>query len=226
MGASRLGIAGRRVFRRLRAPRSFQSGYTRGVEPRKDTRTFAERERRSNRWLLRAARGAVAALLLFFAASLLFGQHGWVFLDNVNLVLHEAGHVVFRPFGETLTALGGSLHQLLWPALFAGYFGWWRKDRFAAAVCGFWFGESLLNLARYVADARAMELPLVGGDVHDWNFLLTRWDVLHKTGAIAAGLRGVGWAIVGVCLALVVWHALRPSNAEADGVHDAGRDAG
>jgi len=186
-----------------------------------DPRTFAERERRANRWLLRAARGAVAVLLLFFAASHAFGKQSWVFLDNVNLVLHEAGHFVFRPFGDTMSLLGGSLHQLLWPALFAAYFWWRRKDRFAAAVCGFWLGESMLNLAIYVADARAMALPLVGGEIHDWNALLSQWGVLHKTNAIAAGVRVAGWIVAGVCLLFVVWRAARPSDAETDGVHDA-----
>ena len=34
---------------------------------------------------------------------------GWSFLDGVDLIFHEAGHVLFSPFGPTLMLLGGSL---------------------------------------------------------------------------------------------------------------------
>ncbi len=37
------------------------------------------------------------------------------FLHGVNLVFHEAGHILFLPVGAFLTALGGSLMQLLVP---------------------------------------------------------------------------------------------------------------
>jgi len=36
-------------------------------------------------------------------------------LHGVNLIFHEAGHVVFRPFGRFMTILGGSLLQILVP---------------------------------------------------------------------------------------------------------------
>jgi hypothetical protein len=37
-------------------------------------------------------------------------------VHNVNLVFHEAGHILFSVFGnDTLTTLGGSLNQLLIP---------------------------------------------------------------------------------------------------------------
>ena len=35
------------------------------------------------------------------------------FLHLVNLVFHEAGHVLFRPFGGFMATLGGSLTQLI-----------------------------------------------------------------------------------------------------------------
>jgi hypothetical protein len=34
------------------------------------------------------------------------------FLHLVNLPFHEAGHIVFRPFGSFITSLGGTLGQL------------------------------------------------------------------------------------------------------------------
>lgn len=36
------------------------------------------------------------------------------------------------------------------------------------AMAWVWLGENLLNIARYLGDARAQVLPLVGGGEHDW----------------------------------------------------------
>ena len=61
---------------------------------------------------------------LFLAHIIFFPKepvlNDWVFLSSfihtVNLVFHEAGHVIFAIFGNrTLTILGGSLNQLLIP---------------------------------------------------------------------------------------------------------------
>ncbi|MEK7855231.1 MAG: hypothetical protein AAB288_04005, partial [Acidobacteriota bacterium] len=41
-------------------------------------------------------------------------------------------------------------------------------------------------------DAIAMQLPLVGGGIHDWNWMLTRFGLLSSTGTIAGFIRAVG----------------------------------
>jgi hypothetical protein len=102
-------------------------------------------------------------------------------LDGANLIFHEAGHVLFLVFGEFLAVLGGSLTQVLIPAVCATYFALrWQPAAFAAAL--FWTGESLTNVAIYVADARRLALPLLGGDggIHDWNYLLGRLGLLNQ----------------------------------------------
>lgn len=103
-------------------------------------------------------------------------------LDGANLVFHEAGHVFFFLFGEFLQFLGGSLTQVAIPASLAFYF-WVHEQRSASAVTIFWTGESLTNVAIYVADAQRMELPLIGGD-HDWNYLLARLNLLDRADSI------------------------------------------
>jgi hypothetical protein len=52
-----------------------------------------------------------------------------------------------------------------------------------------------------MADARAQELPLVGGD-HDWAEIFGRWGVLHLDGRIAGITRGIGVLLV---VGAVVW---------------------
>lgn len=115
------------------------------------------------------------------ARGITFESQGFVLaiLDGANLIFHEAGHVLFSPFGDFLQYLGGSLMQVLIPTICAVYF-WVHQQRSASAVTLFWTGESLTNVAIYVADARRMELPLIGGD-HDWNYLLDRLDLLKQS---------------------------------------------
>jgi hypothetical protein len=181
---------------------------------------FAERERTGRRWVVRIARGAVLALLVFFTFSLAFGRSSWVFLDNVNLLLHEAGHFLFRPLGDTLAALGGTLHQLLWPGLLALYFGWRRRDRFAILVCLWWVGENLLGIAVYMRDAINLGLPLVGGETHDWNYLFTRWGVLRSCLGIGSAVRISGWILMASGLAGALWLAFFPSRRDVDRVDE------
>jgi hypothetical protein len=59
------------------------------------------------------------------------------FLDRVDLVFHEAGHVIFRFFGEFIGVLGGSLMQVLIPAIVVVYF-FARRQRYSAAITVFW----------------------------------------------------------------------------------------
>ena len=145
-----------------------------------------------------AAMSAVGLMLLVYLTS----AEGWIpILDSLNLVFHEAGHPLFSPFGETLHILGGTLMQLLVPALVAGSC-WYKRQAVGAALAGAWFFQNGFNIARYIADARAQVLPLVGGGEHDWAALLGKWDVLHKDLAYAATLRHLAW--IGI-LASCAW---------------------
>lgn len=145
-----------------------------------------------------AVRWAQAALVLLLGGwgiAVAAGRASWSFLDGVNLVFHEAGHVLFAPAGEFVGVMGGTLGQLLVPAVCAAAF-LWRGESFGAGLCGIWTGQSLANVSTYLADARARQLPLLGGDdvIHDWNYLLGRlglltWDRgLAATLAVLAGL--------------------------------------
>lgn len=136
----------------------------------------------------------------------LTAEQGWIpLLDGVNLVFHEAGHPLFGVLGwEALTILGGTLMQLFVPLLVAGSF-WLRRDTIGTATAGLWGFENLLNIARYVADARAQVLPLVGGGEHDWTELLSRWGCLVQDTAIAQGIRTVGWLGMLACWVWLAW---------------------
>jgi hypothetical protein len=131
---------------------------------------------------------AAAAFMIYAALQ----KSGFLLLDYVNLPVHEAGHLVFAPFGSALGIWGGTLLQLLIPVLFAVYFTL-RGETAGTAFSAFWFGESLLYSSVYIGDAPAMILPLVGGGEHDWNIILSGLGALRSAGAIADVVRFLGW---------------------------------
>ncbi len=138
-------------------------------------------------------RWPVLALLALYSLWLIF-SYDYHFIDHVNLAIHETGHLVFTPFGRTMHFLGGTILQLGFPLAFVVYF-WRRAERFEAGVAMIWFAESLMYTAYYMSDARALELPLVGGGMHDWNVLFRQWGVLDRAETIA-GLVHVAAALV------------------------------
>jgi hypothetical protein len=145
------------------------------------------------RWWLR-----VVLLLTFTAWSgVLIGQDhhtgemGSSFLHGPLLVFHEAGHVLFSPFGEWLMFLGGTLGQLLVPAIIVVAFLWTNRDPFGAAF-GLWLlGVSLLDVAPYMHDALDPQLVLLSGSTgedggHDWIYLFKSMGLLQRAPFIGA----------------------------------------
>ena len=162
----------------------------------------------------RAGRLALTLALLVYGVACLRHPGEFRLIDNVNLPIHETGHLVFAPFGEFIEALGGTLFQLIVPATFVGYF-LRRGDRHAATVALWWLGENFWNIAVYVADARAQELPLVGGGEHDWAYLLAELGWLSRDAQVARAVHLAGVVIFVLATVAGVLTALQPP-ASAD----------
>lgn len=114
----------------------------------------------------------------FIAAPMASDYFSQSFLHGVNLAFHEAGHVIFGFLGSFLRVFGGSLGQIVMPLICMGAFLFYRNP-FAASVTLWWTGQSFMDIAPYINDARALQLPLLGGnigsdnpDFHDWHHLL------------------------------------------------------
>ena len=125
------------------------------------------------------------------------------FLDRVDLVFHEAGHVIFGFFGEFIGILGGSLMQVLIPAIVVVYF-LVHRQRYSASVSLFWVAQSLFNVSVYVKDARTRALPLLGGEdtLHDWGYILGKlnlllWDRALGNSIYALGLLALAASVLG-----------------------------
>ncbi|NNE98480.1 MAG: hypothetical protein HKN25_05605 [Pyrinomonadaceae bacterium] len=119
------------------------------------------------------------------------------FLNLVDLPIHETGHLLFSPFGQFIMVAGGSLFQVIVPAIFVGYF-LWNEAPYSAAIVLFWVGQSILNVYVYAADSIVGRLVLTSGatlsegSFHDWNFMLTELGLLSYTDSIAGLIRLVG----------------------------------
>jgi hypothetical protein len=143
------------------------------------------------------------------------------FLDVVDLPIHETGHLLFRLFGEFMGIAGGSLFQLIVPAIFVGYFVWDHKY-YSAAIVLFWVGQSLLNVYVYAADAVVMQLVLTSGftgsegSFHDWNYMLTRLGLIDSTKIIAGLIRLVGTFTIFAAAVASVFYSFQPPVEEFD----------
>jgi len=152
------------------------------------------------------------ALFLIYAAA---NGGGFLFLDYVNLMIHEAGHFFFSWFGYTIMILGGTLGQLLVPMLCAAYF-FARRETTGFAFCSFWFFENFPYIGTYMADARAQALPLVGSGDHDWGILFGQWGLLMQDQKIGATMRLLGWVgMLGSC-AWLAWHTYRTWHEQSE----------
>lgn len=158
---------------------------------------------------------AFVTSVVFYAAFVVYAmrdQTGFLLIDNVNLMVHEAGHLLFGWAGETMGLWGGTLLQWLVPLMLAIYF-LVKRHAVAYTFCLFFFFENWLYTATYMADARAQVLPLVGvGDpeegMHDWFRIFSNLGVLENDVRIASLTRLLGW--IGM-ISSVAWLAYRYS---------------
>jgi len=127
-------------------------------------------------WIRLRAWLPTLVLLPFTGYFLLQRSHG-VFLDPLNMLIHEAGHLCFFFFGDALHAAGGTLMQVLLPVTLAYHF-WQYHSRLGMQVSFLWLGQNCLNISVYAADARIQGLDLLLGRKHDWSFLLGRLGLL------------------------------------------------
>ena len=158
------------------------------------------------------ALGALSAMLL---ARGLTPSGGGVlgFLHLVDLPFHEAGHVIFAIFGSFLGMLGGSLNQILVPAVCTGAF-LYRRQWAAAAVTLFWTGQNVIDVAIYAADGRDMKLPLLAeGLTHDWNWILSELSLRDQAEPIGRAIFALGVLVLLAALAVLALDLARVATA-------------
>ncbi|MDH7603805.1 MAG: hypothetical protein QHH13_02795 [Melioribacter sp.] len=119
-------------------------------------------------------------LLIPIIIFLIINKGKFIFIDYINLLIHEGGHGIFKIFGKFLHAIGGTLTQILIPVMFVIYY--LKNEKiFISQILLVWLGENFLNISVYAADARTQKLPLLGGKkvYHDWNYILNELGILN-----------------------------------------------
>ena len=141
-----------------------------------------------------------AVFTVYFLWCAYSPENAW-FTHLINLPIHEAGHIFFRLLGEFMGIAGGSLLQILVPAVFFAYFVYYKKP-FSASIVLFWVGNNFLDVYVYANDAVVMQLPLLSGltgaegGFHDWNYLLTETGLINSTKTIAGIIRLLGTLVI------------------------------
>lgn len=133
------------------------------------------------------------------------------FMHLIMLPIHEAGHILFIPFGRFMTVLGGSLFQVLLPlvlmASFMFGFGGSRHDNFAASLMLWWAAMAIIDVAPYIWDAFDPKMLLLGGktgaesDGHDWQNILGDLGLIKRAHLIAGMAHKLGLVVMLVAYA-------------------------
>jgi hypothetical protein len=124
--------------------------------------------------------------------------------------IHEFGHILFRPFGEFMTMLGGSLFQAGLPLVFAGIFLVKNRDPFAAAVMLWWSAVAVMDIAPYVYDAGQPQHVLLTGRTgdtgsHDFIDVLADLGLLAKAQPVGYAVHRFGAAMLGAAIGWAGW---------------------
>ena len=130
------------------------------------------------------------------------GEYG--LLDNIDLVIHEAGHFFFSFFGKFIYTLGGTLMQVILPSIIVFFF--FRNNYRTGVQFGLlWLGQNFINISIYAADARARKIPLLGGNkvYHDWHYILGELGILEYD-------QIVGYTFVGIAIIIFAVAVLMP----------------
>lgn len=147
----------------------------------------------------------LALVALYLAGTVLDPERGNL-VGGIIFYTHEAGHWLFRPFGDFLTTAGGTITQLALPVAFAIAFV--RQGQpFSAAITLFWLAMAWLASSLYAGDAIALERPLSttwtsgqeeleahGETGHDWFNMLSALGLLepHVVSFLAGAQRLAG----------------------------------
>ena len=130
------------------------------------------------------------------------------FMHGPDLIFHEAGHVIFMPFGNFLYILGGSLFQCLLPfILMIVFIRQENPSPLGAIFCLWWTGQNMTDVALYISDASARSLPLIGGmseEAHDWGNLLTMTNMLEYDHTIAIFVHYIGIILMALAFLIAV----------------------
>ena len=158
------------------------------------------------------ARAALLAVLVVYGLKLMTmdipsWQMASALIHLPMVPIHEFGHILFRPFGEFMMLLGGSLFQAGLPLVLGGIFLVRKRDPYAAAVMLWWSAVAVMDTAPYVYDAQEPTHVLLTGrtgetGAHDFIDVLGDLNLLKKAQLVGYAVHRFGAAML---IAALVW---------------------
>lgn len=141
----------------------------------------------------------------------------------IDFGVHEASHMLTSFLPSILVASAGSIGEVSFTLLLL-FATLKAKSYFAAVFASLWAMLGFMSAGRYMADARAQNLPLIGpGETvqHDWHYVFSQLGWLNGDTAIGGTVRGIGIAIgvagllFGICLiAMKIGRPEQPINQD------------
>lgn len=123
----------------------------------------------------------------------------------INFGVHEVSHIATFFLPNLAVALAGSVGEISFTLLLL-IAALKAKSYAAACFTGLWVMLAFISVGRYVSDARAQALQLMGPSetvIHDWNYILSELNLLQYDQLIGGALQyhGVLIGLVSVVLA-------------------------
>lgn len=172
------------------------------------------------------ARAVLLAVLIVYGLKLMaMDIPSWQMASSLihlpMVPIHEFGHVLFRPFGEFMMLLGGSLFQAGLPLALGAIFLARQRDPFAAAVMLWWAAVAVMDTAPYIYDAQEPQHVLLTGrtgetGAHDFIDVLGDLGLLKKAQAVGYAVHRVGAVMLFASFAwavAVVWRQFQAKDA-------------
>ncbi len=125
-------------------------------------------------------------------------------MNNVNLIFHEAGHVIFSFFGHFMHVLGGTLAEIGVPLIIIIHF-LMQRQWYSVGFGFWWLSIAFWSISVYASDAQTQILPLLGGDSagHDWTNILGMLGILRYD--LVVGKVFLFLSILAFCIALLLF---------------------
>jgi hypothetical protein len=114
-------------------------------------------------------------------------------LNSANMIVHEAGHGVCYLFAcpELITALNGTVFQLLLPIIFIYYYCR-RENSVLVGLGGIWLAQNLVYVAWYMSTSHTPQrypFFIPGADKHDFWFIFRELGVYEYDWLISGFVR-------------------------------------
>lgn len=160
-------------------------------------------------WL---GRGLVLAWFIYLGVRHFMDRDFNSLFNGINLGIHELGHVLLSAaaFGNFIQFAAGTVFQLAAPI--AGFVMFYRqRDWFGLSFAGVWLATNIYHIAWYMSSAHnPKSIPLLSpfGNAnvrHDWNYLLSRFDLVQHDRALSTMVRWGGHLVIWASIIAATW---------------------